>query len=109
MSLAILMNDGITVRTPWGKLNIRSKEFNFNPRFNVNNPPISEDYHFVHETIDVLMKYSEWDKKWHIASITDKDDCSNKINLSTETLKEIHAQGKFRINLAIDHYFINKS
>jgi len=106
MEEKLIITDITNIKTPWGKINIPLKEFSFIPKFHINNPPISEDYHFVHETIHVLMSYNDEQNKWSISSITDNESYEN-LYLSPETLREIHTQGVIRINSSLDYIHIN--
>jgi hypothetical protein len=88
-------------KTPWGRMDVRNKEFYFVPKFSMNHPPYAVDGLFVQSDLSVMCKYSLADKKWVIARIDDED--GETVWLDGYTLKMLTLQARVRINAAMDH------
>lgn len=92
-------------KTPWGRMNMRTNEFSFEPKFSLNFLPYAEDGLFVESELEVQFKFDPYKKKWALRGIWDEN---GRVYVNEETLKGITTQGLFRINCAIDYIFDNK-
>ena len=89
--------------TKWGRVNTISNEFYFRPKFSVNHPPIAEDGIFVEDDLEVMFKFDPYENRWVLRGIWGPD--LQRVYVDEDTLKNITAQGKFRLNLSLDSLF----
>jgi len=87
--------------TPWGRMDVRNREFYFVPKFSMNSLPYAVDGLFVQSDLSVMCKYSVADQKWVVARIDDED--GEPVWLDGRTLKMLTIQSKIRINAALNH------
>jgi len=87
--------------TPWGRMDVRNREFYFVPKFSLNSLPYAVDGLFVQSDLSVMCKYSVADKRWVVARIDDED--GETIWLDEHTLKMLTLQARVRINAALNH------
>ena len=87
--------------TPWGRMDVRNKEFYFVPKFSMKALPYAVDGLFVHSDLSVMCKYSMADKKWVVARIDDED--GETVWLDDPTLMLLTLQARVRINAALGY------
>ena len=87
--------------TPWGRMDVRNREFYFVPNFSLYSLPYAVDGLFVQSDLSVMCKYSVADKRWVVARIDDED--GETIWLDEHTLKMLTLQARVRINAALNH------
>tara|TARA_R110000824_G_scaffold54925_8_gene151495 strand:- start:689 stop:988 length:300 start_codon:yes stop_codon:yes gene_type:complete len=88
-------------KTPWGRMDVRNREFYFVPKFSMNSLPYAVDGLFVQSDLSVMCKYSMADKKWVVARIDDED--GETVWLDDPTLMLLTLQARVRINAAFGY------
>jgi len=87
--------------TPWGRMDVRSREFYFVPKFSKNFLPYAVDGLFVESDLSVMCKYSVADKKWVVARIDNEG--GETVWLDDPTLRLLALQARVRINAALGY------
>jgi hypothetical protein len=88
-------------KTPWGRMDVRNREFYFVPKFSMNLLPYAVDGLFVQSDLSVMCKYSMADKKWVVCRIDDED--GETVWLDDPTLMLLTLQARVRINAAFGY------